>query len=183
MKKNNVVIFCLVLLLLAFNGRNAIGDRQKLDQLLKVLKNQKLSNSDRENAYIALLDLREFKIVSTLLADSSISMHEWPDWAYDYQTRFEQGTGNEKNFESFLYKKIETNDSFAKKFAFVWSSGQYDESGCFKLLSDNSPAMRKIGYVILQNRYPNVPAFDYQARDEVRTKQLQDIDTFLKAKK
>jgi hypothetical protein len=150
----------------------------------KTLENRQKSYSDREDAYISLLKMGEkgFGLISDSFLNGSVSVTEWTNWSFDYQSRFEDGPSHENLFETFLFAKVDKDESFAKKFSLWWSSGKYDESSCLKLLGDKNVGMRRVGYIILQNRYPDVPTFDYQASDEVRTKQIQDIDAFLKAK-
>jgi hypothetical protein len=181
----NLWLFGFMLTATAAFAQVDVGEKMPLETCKKTMENQKSSYSDREDAYVSLLKSGEkgFEIVSNSFLNGTVSIAEWTNWSFDYQSRFEDGPSHERSFETFLFARLDKDEGFAKKFSLWWSGGKYDAGSCLKLLGDKNAGMRRVGYIILQNRYPNTPVFDYQAGDEVRTKQLQDIETFLKSNK
>ena len=183
MKKVKLVTVIGISLLSVLICQSAMGDQAKLEQSQKTLENQKLSDQDRETAYIALLnlDLQGFKVASNLLANGNISADEWIKWTYDYQTRFEGGE-TEKKFENFLYGRIEKSTTFANTLAKRFGDAGLNDQTAFEYLKDNATGLRRLGFLILQGRYSHLPSFDYRADDVVRAKQLEVISAFLKSK-
>ena len=163
----------------------AQDEQMKIDALKKTVSQKNLSYSDRVAAYISLIDCKSagYKAICELLANGDISFENWINFGYDHSTRFEDGTEKENSFDEYLLDKLEEDKGFTSAFInslFAGSEAKGSGIGLIAFLKDSKAGVRHLGYLILQKKYKNLPAFEYLADEQIRAKQIAAIESFLK---
>jgi len=142
------------------------------------------------DAYIALmkLDPAGFEVLTEAWAYDPIPEENWLNWKWEFLERFADSKGGNDAtvdaYGNYLDRKMAKDDKFATASADRLAKIKiYTDEAIVSIWLPGGLGSRRVGYTALKQRHPDLPAFDYQASDGKRTKQLQEIDAFLKAKK
>jgi hypothetical protein len=144
---------------------------------------------EAQDAYAQLMKLGPsgFEVLAEAWAYDQISEKDWLEWKWDFLQKFVDSKGAndaaDDAYTDYLDRKMVKDDKFATAAAQRLSGIQiYDDEAIISGWLGGGAGSRRVGYMALKQRHPDLPAFDYQADDSVRKKQLQEIEAFLKSK-
>ena len=143
-----------------------------------------------QRAYGQLMKLGPggFEVLAEAWAYDQISEKDWLEWKWDFLQKYVDSKGannaTDDAYTDYLDRKMVKDDKFATAAAQRLSGIQiYDDEAIISGWLGGGVGFRRVGYMALKQRHPDLPAFDYQAGDGDRKKQLQEIEAFLKSKK
>jgi hypothetical protein len=142
------------------------------------------------SVYVQLMKLGSggFEVLAEAWAYDQISEKDWLEWKWDFLQKFVDSKGandaTDDAYTDYLDHKMVKDDKFATAAAQRLSGIQiYDDEAIISSWLGGGVGFRRVGYMALKQRHPDLPAFDYQAGADERKQQLQGIETFLKSKK
>jgi hypothetical protein len=143
-----------------------------------------------EEAYAHLMHLGShgFDVVAEAWAYGQISEEDWLEWQGDFLQKFVDSPGannaTDDAYANYLDRKLAKDDKFAAASAQRLTKVKvYGDEVLISMWLQGGVGFRRVGYMALKQRHPDLPVFDYQAGDEKRKQQLQEIEAFLKSKK
>jgi len=182
-------VFPILLLIISpLSGMKAETLQDHIMVLREELKSaDDLKNWSRETAaYVELMHLGYpgYRALSESWVYDRIPEENWLQWESDQMQRYGKGANNEVDaaYAAYLNHRMANESEYAaaatkrllqckiysNEFLLDWLRG--------------SKGARRVGYMALSQKYPDIPPFDYQASPADRSVQLEKVRTYLELK-
>jgi hypothetical protein len=182
-------IFPVLLLIISpLSGMTAENPPDHIMVLRERLKSADDSTnwSRKTAAYVELMHLGDagFRALSDSWAYDRIPEENWLQWESDMLQRYGNAANNEVDaaYADFLNRRMANQSEYAAAAARRLLRCKIYSNEFLMDWLRGAKGARRVGYMALSQKYPDIPSFDYEASPADRSVQLEKVRTYLELK-